>query len=294
MWRIRSGFTVALWTSPARLSAQDRQLIQDFLVTASQTVFENADHSSYWRAKQGVFDKLAGFALLVAPDGEVVGWGGYHRKRFANRDVLYLDAAGVMPEYQRYKLSSRLVTLFYFLERVRRPVRSIYVVLRTQNPAIHAGATKLMGPDRVFPQRDIPVAGEIRRIARETCRWLGQEERLDPNTLIVRDAYREVLAQVYGRTPTSGTATADAYFGQELGSHDAVVMIIKSDLSKVAAFAAGESLRKVLPGRRRSGRRGSVRGGAPARGTVVAQASSPENAPDGSRGSPEVSETSRV
>ncbi|WP_208883559.1 GNAT family N-acetyltransferase [Streptomyces armeniacus] len=248
VWRFRSGFRVALWSAPHRLDAESRRRIQEFIVSASSAVFKDADHSAYWEAKKDYFDKLSAFALIIAPDGELAGWGGYHSKRFARRRVLYLDAAGVLPRYQRYKLSSKLVSLFYVLERVRHAGRGAYLVLRTQNPAVHAGTTKILGPEKVFPQRAEPVPEAVRQIARETCDWLGQEHLLDPDTLIVRDAYKDVLTEVYGEQPTSGNRQADAYFGQSLGPHDAVVVVIKTGLAAVAAFAVREKFKALSAG----------------------------------------------
>ncbi len=227
---LHNGYRSASWTAPAKLAAGCRERIFDVVADVATRTFET-DHSNYWKARkeQNFFDQVSNFTLTLAPDDEVVGWAGYQRKRFFGKRVVYLDAAGLLPAHRRSKLSAWVQARFLITEvLLRNPFGHTYVVLRTQNPGIHAGFTKTFGPDRVFPQPDRPVPEQVRRLGVATMRWLGHRpEQID---------------------------------AEHIGPTDCFALITKASAGPLLAFMAREASRQAATPagaspRRRTGRR---------------------------------------
>lgn len=238
---LHNGYRSVSWTAPAKLADGCRERLFDLVADVATRTFET-DHSGYWRARkeQNFFDQVANFTLTLAPDDEVVGWAGYQRKRFFNKQVVYLDAAGLLPAHRRSKLSARVQARFLVTEvLLRNPFRPTYVILRTQNPGIHAGFTKTFGPDRVFPQPGRPVPAEVQRIGAEAMRWLGHRpEAIDAERLLVTNALDGVLSQLYGAAPRSGEPELDAYFADSIGATDCFALVTKASAGPLLAFMA--------------------------------------------------------
>ncbi len=240
---LRPGYRVARWDEPAALTPQCRERLHSTLRDLAARAF-GADHSGYWRARMasGFFDQISSLALILGPGGVPVGWGGYHRCQFASRRALYLDAAGVVPAHRRSGLSAALMTHFLHREVLTHPLASTYVVLRTRHPAVYAGWRKGLGQARVFPRQGHPVPGLVRRIAADAADWLGDRPRLDPDTLLVRDAYRMFDGEIYGVAPRSGDPDLDARFAREVGPKDAVLVVARMGVLSLARCALGRLL----------------------------------------------------
>lgn len=251
---LHNGYRSASWTAPAKLADDCRDRIFDMVADVATRTFET-DHSGYWKARkeQNFFDHVSNFTLTLAPDDEVVGWAGYQRKRFFEKRAVYLDAAGLLPEHRRSKLSARVQARFLISEVLfRNPFGHTYVILRTQNPGIHAGFTKTFGADRVFPQPDRPVPEEVQRIAVEAMRWLGHRpEKIDARRLVVKDALDGVLSQLYGQAPRSGDPELDGFFAEHITSTDCFVLITKASAGPLLAFMAREAGRQAAARARR-------------------------------------------
>ncbi|MFE9243816.1 GNAT family N-acetyltransferase [Nocardiopsis sp. NPDC006938] len=240
---LRPGYRVARWDDPTSLAPACRARLHHTLRDLAARAF-GADHSGYWHARMasGFFDQISSLALILGPDGVPVGWGGYHRRRFAARHALYLDAAGVVPAHRRSGLSAALMTHFLNREVLAHPLSSTYVVLRTRHPAVYAGWRKGLGPARVFPRQDRPVPGLVQRIAADAAEWLGDGPGLDPESLLVRDAYRMFDGEIYGVAPRSGDPVLDARFAREVGPKDAVLVVARMGALPLARFALGRAL----------------------------------------------------
>ncbi|WP_150239949.1 GNAT family N-acetyltransferase [Nocardiopsis quinghaiensis] len=238
------GYRVARWDSPAALSPPCRERLHHTLRDLAARAF-GADHSGYWRTRveAGFFDQIATLALILGPDGSPVGWGGYHRRRFASRRALYLDAAGVVPAHRRFGLSAALMTHFLAREILLHPLRRTYVVLRTRHPAVYAGWRKGLGAARVFPNEFRPLPARVRRIAGEAAEWLGDGPRLETDTLLVRDAYRMFDGEIYGTRPRSGHTPLDDYFSHQVGPKDAVLVVARTSAPVLARVTAARVLR---------------------------------------------------
>ncbi|OKI23023.1 hypothetical protein A6A08_18495 [Nocardiopsis sp. TSRI0078] len=258
------GYRVARWDSPAALAPPCRERLHHTLRELAARAF-GADHSGYWRTRveAGFFDQIATLALILGPDGSPVGWGGYHRRRFASRRALYLDAAGVVPAHRRFGLSAALMTHFLAREVLLHPLRRTYVVLRTRHPAVYAGWRKGLGAARVFPNELRPLPALVRRIAGEAAEWLGDGPRLETDTLLVRDAYRMFDGEVYGTRPRSGHTPLDDYFAHRVGPKDAVLVVARTSAPVLARATAARVLRAQVRNMPAVGGR-PVRGAEPA------------------------------
>ncbi|GHC80764.1 hypothetical protein GCM10007079_19950 [Nocardiopsis terrae] len=263
---LRPGYRIARWDTPADLAPECRELLHTTLRDLAARAF-GADHSGYWRARMsaGFFDQVSSLALVLGPDGVPVGWGGYHRRRFASRRALYLDAAGVVPAHRRSGLSAALMTHFLGREVMAHPLSNTYVVLRTRHPAVYAGWRKGVGRARVFPRQGRPVPSLVRRIAADAADWLGDGPRLDPDSLLVRDAYRMFDGEIYGVAPRSGDAALDARFARDVGPKDAVLVVARMGALPLARANLGRVLHARAP---RGTHRAPAGGGRPVRGSV--------------------------
>ncbi|WP_304455081.1 GNAT family N-acetyltransferase [Nocardiopsis sp. YSL2] len=252
-----AGYRLARWDSPADLAPGCRDRLHHILRDLAARAFA-ADHSGYWRGRvdAGFFDQISTLALILGPDGAPVGWGGYHRRRFAGRRALYLDAAGVVPAHRRFGLSAALMSHFLSREVLTHPLSPTYVVLRTRHPAVYSAWRDGLGRNRVHPHRDRPLPVRIRRLAGDAAAWLGDGPRLDPDTLLVRDAYRMFDGDIYGVRPRSGDERLDAYFEREIGPKDALLVVARISVPALARVLVGRALaRRRSAGRPPSGGR---------------------------------------
>lgn len=260
------GYRVARWDSPAALPADRRHRLHMILRGLAARAF-GADHSAYWHARieGGFFDRVTSLALVLDRGGVPVGWGGYHRLRLAGRPALYLDATGVVPAHRRAGLTSALMTHFLTREIRTRPLRGMDVVMRTRHPAVYAGWLHNLGPNRVFPNARRPLPARVRRVAAEAADWLGDGPGLDPDTLVVRDAYRVFEGDVYGVRPRSGHSDIDDLFARSVGPKDALMVVAHLDAAALARCALARAARSRV-------RRMPALGGRPRRGRPAAPA----------------------
>lgn len=259
LYDLSPGYRLARWHTPSALAPPCRDRLRRLLCELAERTF-HADHSSYWRGRveAGFFDRITDLALILGPEGAPVGWGGHHRRRFAGRRVLHLDTLGVLPAHRRFGLSSALVSHFLTREVFTHPLFPTYVVMCTRNPAVHNGWWEGFGPGRVFPDRDRTTPASVRRVAGQVAQWLGDGPGMDPHTLVVRDAYRMFDGDVYGVPLSSGRAHIDAYFEDNLGAKDAVLVVVRLSAPALAAALCARAARERV-------RRRPWLGGRPAR-----------------------------
>ncbi|WP_306367494.1 GNAT family N-acetyltransferase [Nocardiopsis sp. CC223A] len=266
------GYRIARWDSPAALSDDRRRRLHMILRGLAARAF-GADHSAYWHARVqgGFFDRVTSLALILDPGGVPVGWGGYHRLRLAGRPAMYLDATGVVPAHRRSGLTSALMTHFLTREIRTRPLRGVDVVMRTRHPAVYAGWLHNLGPRRVFPNTRRPLPARVRRTAAEAAEWLGDGPGLDPDSLVVRDAYRVFDGDIYGVRPRSGHSDIDDLFARTVGPKDALMVVAHLDAVALARCALARAARSRV-------RRMPALGGRPRRGGTVTAPVHPETA----------------
>jgi ribosomal protein S18 acetylase RimI-like enzyme len=237
------GFRLASWLRPSLLTEASQDQIFATLVRIS-TVSFGADMTPYWAGRKagGYFQKISRFCFIIAPDGAVVGWTGFHRKRFAGQHCLYLDSTGVLPEYQGSGIISQVQSRILARELAAHALSSLFLITRTENPVVYRMLQRAVGEDRIHPSPLQPVAPElIQRIGAETSVWLGQKDVFDSPTLKVAGAYSNLDA-LYGEQPTSGDAGLDAFFQSSLRPVDAFLVIADANFFRVLGFMVRRGL----------------------------------------------------
>ncbi|HVR11758.1 MAG TPA: GNAT family N-acetyltransferase [Thermoanaerobaculia bacterium] len=246
------GFRLASWLRPSLLSAASQDDIFATLVRISTRSF-GADMAPYWAGRKagGYFQKISRFCLIIAADGTVVGWTGFHRQRFGGRHCLYLDSTGVLPEHQGSGIVSRVQSRILARELAAHAFSSLYLITRTENPVVYRMLQRAVGAERIHPSPRRPVVPEvIQRIGADTAVWLGQEDVFDPPRLKVAGAYSNLDA-LYGELPTSGDGALDAFFQGNLRPVDAFLVIADANFFRVLGFMLSRGLMWPRGGRGR-------------------------------------------
>jgi GNAT superfamily N-acetyltransferase len=237
------GFRLASWLRPSLLSAASQNDIFATLIRISTQSF-GADMTPYWAGRKagGYLQKISRFCFIVAADGAVIGWTGFHRQRFGGRHCLYLDATGVLPEYQGSGIISQVQSRILARELAAHAFSSLYLITRTENPVVYRMLQRAVGAERLHPSPRTPVVPEvIQRIGAETAAWLGQKDVFDPPRLKVAGAYSNLDA-LYGELPKSGDAELDAFFLRSLRPVDAFLVIADANFFRVLGFMLGRGL----------------------------------------------------
>jgi hypothetical protein len=244
--RLRHGCRYVALRNTTRLTQDTQDWLYRVLVVVSTRAF-GADMTPYWRGRQeeGYFDKLRQFTLLVNADEEIIGWTGHHVQDFAGAHCLYLDSTGVLPEYQRLGLIDAVQTRTIFKELFAVPFRTVYLVVRTENPIIYRVLQTAVGPDRMYPPIDKPVPERIQAIAREVARWLNQEHLFDPQYLRLAGAYGNLEA-LYGELPTCSDPRLNEFFAEHLTAVDAFIVLAEGIALQAVVHTVRQLVRRTL------------------------------------------------
>lgn len=231
--RLGRGWSYVYWRNTAEFCSISRNVLCEVLVDMSTSAF-GADMTTYWadRSRNGYFEQIAKFCLLVNPDGAVAGWTGYHKKTFAEARCLYLDSSGVVPALQGGGLLSRLQARLIVQEFARSFPRRLHLLARTESPVVYRLLRDGCGADNIWPAPGSVVPPQVARIAAGSAEWLGQQDRFDAMTLAVRGAY-DNLEALYGSLPTCGESSIDAFFQETLEPDDAYVVVARASLRNV-------------------------------------------------------------
>jgi ribosomal protein S18 acetylase RimI-like enzyme len=245
------GFRLASWRRPSALSEESQDHLFATLVRVSTRSF-GADMTPYWagRREGGYFRKISRFCFILAGDGTIVGWTGFHRQKFGGQSCLYLDSTGVLPEYQGSGIVSQVQSRILARELAAHAFSSLYLITRTENPVVYRMLQRAVGPERIFPSPQVPIVPElIQRIGAETAAWLHQEDVFDPPTLKVAGAYSNLDA-LYGELPTCGEHELDAFFQRSLRPVDAFLVIAAANFFRVLGFMVKRGLTRPRGGGR--------------------------------------------
>ena len=236
-------FQLASWLRPSLLSEASQDDMFATLVRISTLSF-GADMTPYWAGRKagGYFQKISRFCFIIAGDGAVVGWTGFHRQRFGGQHCLYLDSTGVLPEYQGSGIISQVQSRILARELAAHAFSSRYLITRTENPVVYRMLQRAVGAERIYPSARMPVVPErIQRIGADTAVWLRQQDVFDPLTLKVAGAYSNLDA-LYGQLPTSGDGELDAFFQRSLRPVDAFLVIADANFFRVLGFMVKRGL----------------------------------------------------
>lgn len=236
------GFTLAEWPRPAALDDESRDEIFGQLVRVSTRAF-GADMDPYWagRREGGYFQSITRFFLLADPAGEIAGWTGYHRRRFAGKECIFLDSTGVLPEYQRSGVISAVQARAISRELMRTPLSTIYLITRTESPVVYRMLHRALGPGRVFPAPGLEVPTAVQAIGTEVAAWLGQSHLFTAPNLTIAGAYASLDA-LYGELPSCGDTELDRFFRASLRPVDAFLVIARASALAAATYLARRAL----------------------------------------------------
>jgi hypothetical protein len=252
--RLAAGFRCVYWDRPGLLTDEDKERLYALTSTMASAAFQS-DVSGYWRekARSRYFDRVSFVGLVVDPHDDIVGWTGYHRIRVAGHTCMYIDSTGVLPRLQHSGLMGQLFGRLVFRELRRNLMRTLTVGMRTENPVVYNAFRRALGKDNLFPQAGKPVTGQVRQIGLEISRWLGQESKLEPDSLILRGAYDNFDVMYGEQSPAAGDDEVTQFFHTTLRRQDALIII-----GKVRPFSVLKTLAKAAIVRRgmpRNGRR---------------------------------------
>jgi hypothetical protein len=231
--RLPRGGSYVTWRPPGRLSTQTQDWLYSVLVRISTRAF-GADMEPYWRERRAgdYFGELRQFTLLLNGE-EIIGWTGHHVRAFGNALGLYLDSTGVLPEYQRRGLVESAQTYAVIEELLRRPLRTVYLVVRTENPVVYRVLREAAGQENIYPPLTSTVPLRIQAIGIAVAEWLQQRDILDPRYLRLAGAYAG-LDELYGEMPTCDDQALNEFFAEHLEPVDAFILLVEATLARAA------------------------------------------------------------
>lgn len=222
--RLTGDWSYASWEDTAKLPEDAQNRLATHLGTIASETF-GGDRTEHWRARcaSGFFRRITGFYLIIDPWREVVGLISYHRQRFAGAHCLYLDSSAIVPSAQRGGLVGRLQTTLIVRECLRRFPAPVHLIVRTGNPVIYRSLRNGCGPANIWPSPAGSAPELASAIGVAAARWLGQDDRFDPHTFRLRDAYDAL----YTGIPRCGEADLDAFFRRSLRPNDAYLVVAR-------------------------------------------------------------------
>lgn len=230
---VRPGFTGLHWTNVAKqLSPGGRELLRrDFVPVAVETFTGTAPE--FWNdwLSDAKLDDLQGLVIVLDASGTPAAWVASNQREFGGRSCFYANSAGVHPNYQGSGLSSAIWRELLRSAIVESAPRRLYAVMRTANPIVYgAWSAGAGGLDKAYPS---PISTEIpdrvQRIAKDAAAYLGQLDRLDPNTLIIENAYDHTENGLWTERPTSDQDSVDSWMQATLGPKDAIMLVVAFD-----------------------------------------------------------------
>ncbi|GAA4616226.1 GNAT family N-acetyltransferase [Saccharopolyspora hordei] len=242
------GLTGLLWTGGARLSPAARQHLRSTFPAVAVQAF-TATTEQYWQQwlSDDNLDDLSGLVVVFDATGLPVAWVASNDRRFGGRTCFYAASAGVHPDHQGTGISSTIWRVLLRSAIVRAAPRSLYAVMRTGNPLVYGAWSSATGrDDATWPAPGFAVPEHVRRIAADAAADLDQADRLDPDTLVITDAYDDTEAGLWTQRPTSDRTDVDEWFARLLGPRDAVVLVVRFNPLQVVVDEALRQVRRAL------------------------------------------------
>lgn len=230
---VRPGFTGLHWTDVAkRLSPGGREILRRVFVPIAVETFTGTT-PEFWNdwLSDANLDDLQGLVLVLDTNGTPAAWVASNQRQFGGRECFYANSAGVHPDYQGSGLSSAIWRELLRSAIAAAAPRRLYAVMRTANPLVYgAWSAAAGGPGQAFPSpASTAVPNQVRRIATDAAEYLGQLDRLDPATLIIKNAYEHTENGLWTDRPTSDQNAVDDWMHATLGPKDAIVLVVVFD-----------------------------------------------------------------
>ncbi|WP_149361056.1 GNAT family N-acetyltransferase [Lolliginicoccus suaedae] len=243
--RTKPGFTGLMWSPVgAALGHDGREVLRELLVPAALEIFDGTSEKVWqqWLSDDSV-DSMQGLVVVLDPEGAPAAWVASNRWELDGRTCFYANSAGVHPRHQGAGLSSTIWRALLAPEIRRAAPRRLYAVTRTGNPLVHgAWSSAAGGPSHAYPSPGRRPTQQVRRIAAAAAHKLGQLDRFDSNTLIVRDAYDFTEAGLWTQRPSSDQTETERWFATTLGPRDAFIVVVTFD---PVTIILGEAIRTL-------------------------------------------------
>lgn len=256
---VGKGLTALVWTEVrTQLSGPARQHLRDTFPAVAVQAF-TATTEQYWQGwlSDDSLNELAGLVIVVDAAGLPVAWVASNDRRFGGRRCFYANSAGVHPDQQGSGISSTIWRLLLHSAIVKAAPRPLYAVMRTGNPLVYGAWSTAAGrPDAVWPAPSTQVPEHVQDIAADAAADLGQADRLDRGTLVIKDAYDDTEAGLWTERPTSDRTEIDNWFAHLLGPRDAIVLVVAFEPFRIMFDETRRTVRRMLglrgPSRRSS------------------------------------------
>jgi hypothetical protein len=237
-----NGFGYVCWRRPSLLSEANKEgLYQSIIGVASQTFGD--DMTPYWkgRAADKYLEKVTR-VFLVMDARQLVGWTGYHRWRVNGHTCIYIDATGMLPHLQKSGVMTQLFGSFLAYEFLRNRLRPIFIAMRSESPVVYHAFFRVVGMQNIYPnlqQRPTPEAVEI---GMHVAKWLHQDEKFEPTTFRVRNAFdgpcpwrwSPTLEALKVEHPVCPDQQINSFFAEQLQPEDAFIIVAKMEASMSA------------------------------------------------------------
>ncbi|MGS1000686.1 hypothetical protein [Burkholderia glumae] len=210
-----------------RFSVATRAAIYGALVPVTTRAF-GADMTPYWRLRQeqGYFSRLREFTVIEDAAGQMVGWTGYSVIRADTCVTLYIDSTGMVPSHQSGGVMRQLLRARLRLAHaeLKAGTTQLFAAARSESPIFYKLLRKVLGGSQLHPQVGASAPAAFLECGRRLAAWLGQAELLEPDSLVLRNAYT-MVDELYGELPSTGDAELDRLFRDKLGPRDAYLLI---------------------------------------------------------------------
>jgi len=185
-----------------------------------------ADMTGYWdnRRRGGHLENTHELALMTDAAQRLIGWSSYSVINEPVCTIVYNDSSGVIPPYQGKGIMNAVFKsrVADCLKNNHRPDLPLYFSTRTESPVIYRMRQRLM--TRLYPHPDTTTPDRVVEHAQRLAAWLGQAEKFEPASLIVRNAY-DMVDDLYGELPASGDPALDQWIYAQLGRADAFLLM---------------------------------------------------------------------
>jgi hypothetical protein len=243
--RTRAGYTGRMW-SPVKttLTPQAREILRQSLIPVALEAFDgtSADYWQQWMSDNSL-DAMHGLVVVFDSDGLSAAWVASNRWELDGKECFYANSAGVNPRHQGAGLSSTIWRALPTPEIRRTAPRRMYAVTRTGNPLVYgAWSSAAGGPQHAYPAPDRQPPAQIRRIAAAAAQRLGQLDRFNRESLVIRDAYDFTEAGLWSQPPSSDQSDTERWFASALGPRDAFIVVVVFD---PLLIILGEAIRTV-------------------------------------------------
>ncbi|MGU3432662.1 GNAT family N-acetyltransferase [Actinomycetes bacterium M1A6_2h] len=247
-FRLRAGFVGLRWSDVAHtLCVEDREFLRrEFVPVACETF--TGTTPEFWNKwlSDDQLDDLHGLVLVLDNDGVPAAWVASNMRMLGGRRCFYANSAGVRPRYQGSGLSSAIWRELLTKAVLESAPRTLTAVMRTANPLVYsAWSTAAGGFANTYPSPDsADIPPEIRAVALDAARELGQLERFTPETSIIEDAYDETENGLWVERPTSDQRVVLDWMNSSLGPKDAVVLVVEFHPVSILWHEAVRTLRR--------------------------------------------------